>query len=626
MSFSFDQKTLVLSWDEELQCDSFLVARLPGQIDGTIIPLWEQRRDKRNIELAEHFRNSNSLVLFVRQAKLLSGSSLGINQAVMKLEVEDPNHPLLKKTKNTDMSTTPQNGSLTTNGSNHCEVENWKPKLSRTIKPAITAAVIMLARVMRPRQQQKPGREMRAETTKEVKMEVMKNGTNGIAKNPITAKIRVMHIDAHQDEAFADKAVLWHGTTRYPGFAEAKLRPVGENPTWTQEQCDASGYVLFGCGLGRYDDHSPTGRKPNCSSTKLVLDDLEVTEEATLKIGREVHWCDNNPGVTNTQLANLVKSFHRHFPARTELLLKWTGEAFDALRNQLSMPFVGEGQEYSAGKYFKGMLDAGWYKDKACNTKRIEKMLETSAKNATMHTSDRTFYTELDFIVRAMQRSGKTHKQVYDWITTAFNCLTKDEVLFGQALEGLRERKNKYMVPFKDETGTHHLRFCMLHTDNPMSLAAANFARQQIIALRNSRGQVQIFIEKRTGFNLDVVIGMMRWMESSDQMRKAIGFRDMCGTDGSMACASHLHYNRAIGQILNGTPTHPNVPATALASQMIIEIIQDAFHPLHISRWLQKHGVTKRKKVSVHVAPALATTDTTSQASPVIQELAVAVA
>lgn len=419
-------------------------------------------------------------------------------------------------------------------------------------------------------------------------------------KPVINVEARVMHIDAHLDEAFADKVAEWHGTNRLLEFKKAKLRPVGENPSLSQEQCDRSGLVLFGCGYSRYDDHTPTGRKPDCSSTKLVIEDLEVTEEATLKIGREVHWCDINPGVTSTQLANLIKSFHRHFPASTHLMLKWAGEAFEALRYQLGMPFVGEGSEYGARTYLQGLIKAGWYTEKACNTKRIEKLLKTSAENATLHTSERTYYTELDFIVRAMQRSGKTHAQVYEWIRVAFDCLTKDEILFEQALDELREHKNKYTVSTKpDADGSKKfLRFCLLRTDNPMALAAANFARQQIIILRNGRGQVQIFIDKKAGFNLDVIIGMMRWMESSEAMRRQISFHDMCTTEGSMTCASHLHYNRRNGQILNGTTTHPNVPATSLAPQTIIEIVLDAFHPLNISRWMKDHGVNKKTPIT----------------------------
>lgn len=415
-------------------------------------------------------------------------------------------------------------------------------------------------------------------------------------KKIIETKYRVMHIDAHLDEAFADKVACWHGSTRLPGFTKAKLRPVGENPSLTEDQCDKSGMILFGCGYGRYDDHTPTDRKIDSSSTSLVIDDLEVTESATLKIGREVHWCDVNPGVTSTQLANLVKSFHRHFPASTHLMIEWVGTAFDALREQLSMPFVGEGTEYSALMYFDGLIKSKWFPSKEENTPRIRKLLTVSAKNSTIHSQDRTYYTELDFIVRAMQRTGKSHAEVYDWVKTAFICLTKDEILFGQALEEIRKDKNKYTVPIKPENGERpYLRFCMLHTDNPMAKAAANFARQQIVVIRNSREQVQIFIDKKSGFNLDMVVGMMRWMETPSEIRRQIDFEDMCITNGSMACAPHLYYDRKVGQILNGTPTHPNVPSSGLASQTIIDIILRAFHPSHTSRWMYDHSLRNKE-------------------------------
>ena len=327
-----------------------------------------------------------------------------------------------------------------------------------------------------------------------------------------------------------------------------------------------------------------------------MLDYLEVTEEATLKIGKEAHWCDNNPGVSSTQLANIIKSFHRPFPAKTDLMLKWAGEAFDALRYQLNMPFVGEGGEYTVLTYFQAMVEKGWYKDRACNTGRIVRLLETSIKNSKANSSERTYYTELNFIVQAMQRSGRTHAHVYEWLTTAFNCMTKDEVLFNEALKEVGEKRSRYTVSIKPANGEHpYLRMCFLHTDNPMALAAANFARQQIVVLRNTQNQVQIFIDKRSGHNLDVVIGMMRWMEASPEMREQISFHDMCGTSGNMACAQHIHYKPEAGQILNGSPTHPDVPATKLASQTIVDIVCQAFHPVLISRWMRDHSVRKKK-------------------------------
>ncbi len=410
---------------------------------------------------------------------------------------------------------------------------------------------------------------------------------------PIEANFRIMHVAAHADEGFADWVIRKYGRESFPGIEVAPLKLVEDSPVLTESEADEKGFIMFGTGGGRFDEHRKNGRLKDSSCTKLVVDYLKIADKATLALAKEIHWCDSNGRVSNTQLSELIKSAHRNMPAGTELVLKWLDQAFDVLHEQLSMNFSQGKGEFSALDYFVALTNAGRYANKEIQS-HVSNLFIKSAKNSHAPNIDRTFLTEIDFVVRAMQRVGKESGFIYQWLQFAIERLWADQVLFNKALNEVSEKRNRHPVWAKSPTHQGNLWFTMVRTDNAMALRASNFLRQQITVIRNGKGQVQIFLDQKTGLNLDIVMGMIRFIETPVERRSLLNWHEICTTPGNHPSAPNWNYNREVGQIFNGSSTHPGVPPTPLMSKMIVAIIKSAFHPDLIARWKKNYGVVEK--------------------------------
>lgn len=456
-------------------------------------------------------------------------------------------------------------------------------------------------------------------------------------KTPIPTSLIVTHTDAHADEAYGIYIARRYGEARLPGIKTAKVAFVLDGPFLSQAEYDEKGMATFGCGGSRYDEHCTTGRLPDSSCTKLVLEDLEVTDRAALMLGKEIDWCDRNRFVSPTQFAALVKSYHRHETGKTSEMFEWASKAFDAIIHRLNLPFVtDEKAELGIVQYFDGLLSAGWFKDNKLEAKKVRKLLERSAVNTARMNADRTYYTEADYIVRAMQRAGVDHKAVYDWVTKMAVPLIKDQELITAAVGLIAQKRNRFTAPAKNHP-TGNVRICVLQTENQMALyTAMHIAHQEVVVLRNKVGQVKIFLDQSTGLNLDLVMGMIRWMETPVDKRDKLNFNELCRTPGSMECAPHFYYNREAGQILNGSNSHQGVLPTALALKAIEIILFHGFHPSLTGKWMRDNGVLKKSQPAQRqiaapapaatVQPAAVTAETagTATSSPTAVEIPLA--
>lgn len=417
-------------------------------------------------------------------------------------------------------------------------------------------------------------------------------GTDQATIVAITVNILLAHTNAHPDEAFGIWCGRKHGMKHFPGIDTAVMKSVDKSPELTDAEYDAKGILPFGCGMGRFDDHCATGRLPNTSTAMLVMRYLGVTDKATLAIGNEVHWCDTNAGVLNTQLAELVKAAYRTMPGKDGIIMPIMMKVFEALYEQLTMNYSEGRSEHGALNYFESYVKSGIFKDPA-HQKRVRTMLQKSAEAKNKPGSGRTFYTDLDFIVRAMQRTGVPQADIGEFMRFAFTTLEADLIMFDKALEGVDKEKNQFTAPAKSGQREGNLQCVMVHTDNRMTLRAANWRHKQLTVIRNSKGQVQIFIDRKTGLTLDTVMAMIRWMETPVHERTKLNWHDLATTSGSHPTAPHWYYNREHAQIFNGSDTHPGEKATELASQAFIEINRHAFHPANINKWQFMHGVKK---------------------------------
>jgi hypothetical protein len=429
------------------------------------------------------------------------------------------------------------------------------------------------------------------------------DASNKVPKNVIPIRNgRILHASADLDAYGGDWILLKHGADHFPGYADAPLKFVDQSPQLTDAQYDAAGVLPIDTGRQRFDHHRAEGRLPDSSAVKLVCEYVGVSDPATLAIAEEIHYGDNNPGISNTQLGGLVKSANHSLKRGGLEIAKWLYQALDVLHSQLTMHFLeGEGEK-SGLTYFEAMVEGNWFKKDTQYVPHIRKLLNASIKwssnPGSTPDSDRTYYTELDFIIRAMQRNGKGDEEICLWLDKTIRFLIADQVLFEKALKVVAENRNKRSVRALFDSGVGSIAYCMLHTDNPMSLSAANFSEFDLTGIRNHKGQVQIFLQRKTRLSLDTLVAMIRSMDADPATRAKLDWQDLM-KDGIHPAAPNWHYDRKTKRLFNGSNTHPGVPPTQLESRDIAEAMINAFHPEQIERWMTAHKITVPTNVAI---------------------------
>lgn len=410
--------------------------------------------------------------------------------------------------------------------------------------------------------------------------------------------------DAYGGYYFAQR----FGTAHFPGVDEAPMKFVDKSPQMADSQYDAAGVLPFDTGYGRFDHHRPNGRIPDSSTVKLVCEYMGVTDQAMLSIAEEIHWGDNNRGVTDTQIGGLIKSANRNSPSsRVTVYSEFVVPALDAIHKQLSWNFSSTNSEASALAFLEGMIQSGWIKTEKLQ-ERMRRMFKASGERSEgagqTGDSERTFLTEIDFIVRCFQRNGVEQKDIFTWLRTPVNMIKADEALFEKALDEVRGNPNKLSIDARMPDGDERIWGSFIRSDNPMILRAANFCQQDVVAIRNKRNQTQIMLSHKTGLTLDSLTAMIRWLEAPQDARQTLEWNDLM-KDGIHEAAPNWYYERKRGQLFNGSLTHPGMKPTSIGAQGIVDAMNHAFHPKRIARWQSDRKITSKEQKELTMALVL---------------------
>jgi hypothetical protein len=95
------------------------------------------------------------------------------------------------------------------------------------------------------------------------------------------------------------------------------------------------------------------------------------------------------------------------------------------------------------------------------------------------------------------------------------------------------------------------------------------------------------------GLTLKNVVAMIRWLEIPQDKKNSVSWEDlMC--KGAHPLVPDWYYHES--GFMNGSPTHPDVKATAIGSSAIMEVLKSGFHPEGVKRWKadRKIGGTQR--------------------------------
>jgi hypothetical protein len=372
----------------------------------------------------------------------------------------------------------------------------------------------------------------------------------------------VTHVRPHQDELFALWQLSRFGNRIYIGANTAKVVFIKKD--WGRYPKDV---ILVGIGYGNYDEHRSWGRIANTCAATLVARDLRLEErlEGTLK---EVLRCDTKNGVSPTQLANLIKAKHRvNNGANQHGTLRWAYDAFDAI------VFGTWDESFDICVAWNEFLDAGGDKHEAHIVERV--------KNHVLGTSDRLNHlvTEMASIAGMMKPDMRSA-----WLATAFDVLLRDAELYEQALREVNETGRIVEI----ETGKNPEPVCVITTDNEHATSAFSerAGLASMLITRNSVGHTGIFISPRSQLPIKYLTAMIRMAEYGSRTGRLLPANG-ADTDGTLKECPQWHLANS-RMLLNGSLTHPEVEASALSLDEIIDIVSSVFVDEKRHAWMRE--------------------------------------
>ncbi len=426
---------------------------------------------------------------------------------------------------------------------------------------------------------------------------------------PIPATESIQHVGAHKDEHVARYLFESYGEFAFPGARKSTGRFTLGLPTRLDAEFDAEGKVPFGCGGGRYDEHRAEGRLPDTCSALLVAEDLGLMGDKIIaRMVNEALRCDTTRGVKTTELAELIKMFHRRLKNADEFIWKWSKKAIQCVHHQLSYQYTAGAGEKTLAEIFETLLKAGRYESTSEDGQKavaklreyVEKSMARRKKleqNPNPREGDYIF--ELAFIVEALHRCTKviTPEDVVDWVRFALDHLYADQLEFLKCEEFCRklleEKKGWYDVHAFVKGRRRTLKLFVCKSDSSIMPRAARYVGADIITIRNSQNHVGVFINSTIrGLHMVDFTRMIRWLELEDK-RTASWYE--LGKDGEHPLVDNWYFFRQAQMLMNGSPTHPNKRPTQISLDTLIDIARHAFDRKLTDKWREAHGLETRR-------------------------------
>lgn len=426
---------------------------------------------------------------------------------------------------------------------------------------------------------------------------------------PIPVTETIQHVGAHQDEHVA--RYLWeaYGESAFPGARTSTGRFTLGLPMRTDAEFDAEGKVPFGCGGGRYDEHRAEGRLDNMCSALLVANDLGLMVDKTIaRMVNEALRCDTTRGVKNTELAELIKMYHRRLKNADDFVWRWSKKAIQAVHHQLVYQYTAGTGEKSLAEIFEALLKAGRYESESEHGQRsvaklreyVEKSMARRARlERNPNPKEGDYIFELAFIVEALHRCTKviTPEDVVEWVRFALDHLYADQVEFMKCEEycrkSLAEKKGWYDVNACVKGKRRALKLFVSKSDSSIMPRAARYAGADVIIIRNSQNQVGVFIDSTIrGLHMVDFTRMVRWLELEDK-RSASWYE--LGKDEEHPLVDNWYFFRQAQMLMNGSTTHPNKRPTQISLDTLIDIARHAFDRKRVDDWREARGIETRR-------------------------------
>lgn len=390
------------------------------------------------------------------------------------------------------------------------------------------------------------------------------------------------------DDAYGRWQLKKFGEEYFPGVTHAGTVYTSDDSIGTDEVFDAKRILPIGIGGGRFCEHRPgADRIPGECAATLVGKHIGTYDNHHIRpILDEVLYCDTNPGIPVTSLPELIKMSHRHFQKSDELVCKVVDMIFDALYRVRAFSLLPNKSEEKVSDSFKKILAST---HRYSNQKIVLYMHQVFSKSV----KNTGFALELDHILRVFMRCNEPQK-AEEFLRFAVDTMYSTQTRFHEALEVVDNECPVFNVCAKLGPVEYPLtvRFVNNRHDNPFIQKAARYRKTDIIAVRNSKDQVQIYGNNQIrDLNFRPLVAMLRWLELPNDKKNDVDWSSL--EKGGKINNLDIWYFMEKGPfILNGSESHPYVPASRITTDVIMDVLRNAFHPLMVNKWKQKKGIT----------------------------------
>lgn len=176
--------------------------------------------------------------------------------------------------------------------------------------------------------------------------------------------------------------------------------------------------------------------------------------------------------------------------------------------------------------------------------------------------------------------SQKNFKDLVSWVEWSFDVLYENQKnFFSDDTINDFEKGKETKIKIQNSKGHQEITVLTIQSDNPniLRFALSHYGEHVgIIIQQNSSGNVQIFTHKKYRINLKDVCRALRVEEQKIQ-KKPGGERitdwEQLELEGKLETIPEWYYHQEGQMLLNGSSTHPNVPATQIPLERIKELV-----------------------------------------------------
>jgi hypothetical protein len=393
----------------------------------------------------------------------------------------------------------------------------------------------------------------------------------------------VMHQNPHWDEVVAYYLWYQYGDKKFQNTKGAAIRFVESDPVGTDEEFDKDGILPIGCGKGRFDEHREgVERLEGECATTLVAKYLGIRNKPELErlIDETLHF-DTHEGCASTQLPEILKRAHRN-TSDNYATMDWALLPIAAMVRLEKYHYAKRKGEKNLVDIMKESVEKGLYTEDPRIQKRMTDLLQQSEQD-----KERSI-TELAYVLQALYRNGYDEDAISSWLVTPLDQIVTDQIEFWKEVEICKTRKVRKIIA-KIDNQEFALRLIVCRSDSLHAQKAARYLGANVVLVRNSRGNVQIYIDTRIrGLSLRTAAKMIRWLEPSRDSRN-VRFSKL-GYVGKGSETDLWYYFEKAEMLFNGTMTQVERP-TQIKIVELVNVLQHAFHPYGIAKWCKKYGV-----------------------------------